>query len=421
MKPFYFLLFFQVSWISAYSQTTPLCTDSTYRQFDFWIGEWDVYSKEGQYQGSNHVEVLLNTCVLQENWTGASTSRGKSFNTYDASKQQWRQVWVDNGGNTIHFDGAYRDGAMRLAGQRIGQDGKPVYDSLVFKPNPSKGEVHQIWTVSRDNKTWQEIFYGIYIPKGQAFGSVQWSSQVAADFQAAEHRQFDFWIGEWKGLVKGKNDQNEWEKQGRLDTKIFPILKGKAILELSKGKQGEQPLQGLSLRFYNTQKQQWESWLYWPGGNRIIYPLYGNFTHGRGEFLIDFTPPGGVPQTTRYTFSDITDQSFRWDAAVSKDERKTWATNLIFENRKTKSTAAWITGPDPWFNNWSKSSGDLAEPDQQLQKLVGHWTGSIEAQGKSAPVSWQVFSVTNGQGLIDFLKIGDREQIGITAYVQTRD
>ncbi|MEM6723655.1 MAG: hypothetical protein AAF598_06425 [Bacteroidota bacterium] len=421
MKPFYTLLVFQVFWISGYSQQTPPCTDSLYRQFDFWIGDWDVYSKDSTYQGSNHVQQLLNTCVLQENWTGASASIGTSFNTYDYTIQQWRQVWVDNGGNTIHFNGNFHDGAMRLAGQRIGPAGKPVYDSLVFKPNLKTGEVHQIWTISQDQKQWEEIFYGIYIPKGQTFGKVNWSSQIAESFQGEPHRQFDFWIGDWKGKVKAKSPEGEWEEQGRLNTKIFPILNGKAILEVSQGQQKEHPLQGFSVRFFNTQTEQWESWLYWPGGNRIIYPLYGNFTHGRGEFFIDFTPPGGLPQTSRYTFSDITDQSFRWDAAVSTDERKTWSTNLIFENHKLQNTAKWLSTSDPWFENWSEPMDQLSVQDHRLLEWEGQWSGTLEVDGQTQPVEWTVHSVMNGQGLLDFMTIGTVEHFGVTAFVSTQD
>jgi tetratricopeptide (TPR) repeat protein len=39
------------------------------RQFDFWIGEWDVKSTTGQAAGRSSIEIILGDCVIFENWT----------------------------------------------------------------------------------------------------------------------------------------------------------------------------------------------------------------------------------------------------------------------------------------------------------------------------------------------------------------
>src|ERR1700734_899931 len=44
------------------------CTDGAHRQFDFWIGDWDVFDVERPTVVVAHarVELILNGCVLHE-------------------------------------------------------------------------------------------------------------------------------------------------------------------------------------------------------------------------------------------------------------------------------------------------------------------------------------------------------------------
>ena len=53
----------------------PACTAAEHRQFDFWIGEWDV-QVSGQPAGSNSVQLILSDCVIMENWSGAGGNFG---------------------------------------------------------------------------------------------------------------------------------------------------------------------------------------------------------------------------------------------------------------------------------------------------------------------------------------------------------
>src|SRR5688572_11534423 len=50
------------------------CTAPEHRQFDFWIGEWDVFGgPEGdRLVGNNTIERSENGCWLVERWRGAS-------------------------------------------------------------------------------------------------------------------------------------------------------------------------------------------------------------------------------------------------------------------------------------------------------------------------------------------------------------
>jgi len=67
----------------AQKASRPCTASPEFRQFDFWIGEWDVQSNgSGQPAGKSSVQLMLGECVIFENWTGALGVNGKSFNIY---------------------------------------------------------------------------------------------------------------------------------------------------------------------------------------------------------------------------------------------------------------------------------------------------------------------------------------------------
>ncbi len=47
------------------------CQGPEHRQFDFWIGHWDVYGPAGKKVGENLIEAFANGCGLAEHWTGS--------------------------------------------------------------------------------------------------------------------------------------------------------------------------------------------------------------------------------------------------------------------------------------------------------------------------------------------------------------
>ena len=95
-------------------QKMPCTTDTLYRQFDFWIGEWEVFGKNGKKAGDSRIELILDSCIILENWKSAgSVYSGKSFNTYNANTKQWQQTWVDNvGGSTEYLQGSLNGNKM---------------------------------------------------------------------------------------------------------------------------------------------------------------------------------------------------------------------------------------------------------------------------------------------------------------------
>jgi hypothetical protein len=113
MKQFLFILIFLVS--VQFCKAQKPCSQPEYRQFDFWLGEWEAFGVNGNKAGDSKISLILDSCIILEEWTSASNPlgllyAGKSFNTWNAALKQWQQTWVDNSGNTTAFTyGKYED------------------------------------------------------------------------------------------------------------------------------------------------------------------------------------------------------------------------------------------------------------------------------------------------------------------------
>jgi tetratricopeptide (TPR) repeat protein len=124
------------------------------RQFDFWIGEWDVKNTQGQPAGKSKIELMLGDCVIFENWTTAPPNiySGKSFNLYNSVTKKWMQTWVDDKGAVIEFiDGEYKDNKLTFVTK---PDAQNQVTKLTFH-NLNPNLVRQHFEVTSDNgKTW---------------------------------------------------------------------------------------------------------------------------------------------------------------------------------------------------------------------------------------------------------------------------
>lgn len=150
---------------TGYAQTPPSEPPPESRQFDFWIGEWEVFSPDGRKTGENRIEQMAGGWGLLENWTGAGGYTGKSLNTWMADKKQWQQFWIGLGGALELAGGLNESGERVLSGQTIGPDGQMARQRITWTPNPD-GTVRQHWEQSAaDGKSWTTAFDGLYRKK----------------------------------------------------------------------------------------------------------------------------------------------------------------------------------------------------------------------------------------------------------------
>lgn len=142
----------------------PKCDTAEFRQFDFWVGDWEVRADDADAAllGRNRIERSADGCRLLENWTSARGGSGQSLNGWDRRYRVWRQFWIGSDGVVLRLEGGLREGAMVMDGELKGRDGGIQRQRITWTPQ-ADGSVRQHWETSEDDgASWSTAFVGIY-------------------------------------------------------------------------------------------------------------------------------------------------------------------------------------------------------------------------------------------------------------------
>jgi ketosteroid isomerase-like protein len=148
----------QTAW-AADSAKTDSCTAAEYRQFDFWIGDWDVFDVDSPAKqvARVHVDRILDGCVLREDYQDTDGHQGQSFSIYDASRKVWHQSWVTNRGQLLQLDGGPQASGMSLRAVEQIDNGKDKQIRGTWRP--VEGGVRETAATSMDGgTTWNPWF-----------------------------------------------------------------------------------------------------------------------------------------------------------------------------------------------------------------------------------------------------------------------
>jgi hypothetical protein len=139
---------------------------------------------------------------------------------------------------------------------------------------------------------------------------------------AAEHHQFDFWIGDWdvslpNGNVAGRN-------------RIEPILKGCALRESWTGARG---VSGTSYNSFDRRTGKWHQTWVDDGGTLLL--LDGEFADGQMVLRSAEVPgPNGTKVINRITWRETAPGEVRQLWEQTSDGGKTWT--VAFDGRYRK-------------------------------------------------------------------------------------
>lgn len=139
------------------------CSGPEYRQFDFWLGDWDAFEAgKAAVVARTHVDRILDGCVLREDYESTNGLKGQSFSLYDASRKIWHQSWATNRGELLTVEGKIEHGEMVLAGA----------ERLVRGTwEPINGGVRETAVTSLDaGKTWHPWFDLVFRPHSSGNG-----------------------------------------------------------------------------------------------------------------------------------------------------------------------------------------------------------------------------------------------------------
>ena len=150
-----------------YAAAFPCMVDSHAREFDFWIGEWDVYVTGTKiYAGHSLIQMIAGGCALLENWDSPS-STGKSINFIDPVTNKWKQSWAGSyaGGIQEFENGEYKDSAMCFQFESKDAASHKIIGRFIFY-NEKPGQVRQFNETSSDEgKTWVTNYDFTYLKK----------------------------------------------------------------------------------------------------------------------------------------------------------------------------------------------------------------------------------------------------------------
>ena len=140
------------------------CTSAEHRQFDFWIGEWQVSSATRKETATNRITREYGGCVVHERYSAPHGYSGESLNIYDASRKIWHQTWVDSDGLLLILEGGLYEGKMVLQGEVRNEHGQPTQHRITWTPN-ANGSVRQLWESTDASGKWTVAFDGLYVRK----------------------------------------------------------------------------------------------------------------------------------------------------------------------------------------------------------------------------------------------------------------
>lgn len=146
---------------AAQQRPPAACTGLEHRQFDYWVGHWNVYrTGETTLRARSRIEKLHDGCVIREEWMPLQGGGGSSLNQYDAVEQRWHQAWMDSTNARVLFEGGLVEGNMVLTGfwKNVQGVGKHGLVRMTYSRN-SDGSVRQFGELSTDHGlAWAPFF-----------------------------------------------------------------------------------------------------------------------------------------------------------------------------------------------------------------------------------------------------------------------
>lgn len=138
-------------------------TTAAHRQFDFWLGRWEVRDETGEtIYGQNRISKREKGCLLLEEYTTDKGFSGSSINYYNPSDGKWHQHWVDNGSSIIQTSGGIEKGSMVMSGTIYYLAGKREAKFRGRWTPLEDGRVRQFFEEEDAQGNWQTWFDGYY-------------------------------------------------------------------------------------------------------------------------------------------------------------------------------------------------------------------------------------------------------------------
>ena len=150
-------------------------------------------------------------------------------------------------------------------------------------------------------------------------------------------RDFDFFLGRWtvqhQRLKQRLAHSDDWESfSGTCETRN--ILDGQGNIDDNVIELPGCAYRAVTLRAFDPSTGTWSIW--WLDArhpHRLDPPVVGKFSNGVGTFYANDVLNGRTIMV-RFLWSDIAENSARWQQAFSEDAGNTWETNWVMDFRR---------------------------------------------------------------------------------------
>ncbi len=147
------------------STPPPACDSPEHKQFDFWVGQWDVYRTDtNQLVARSLIEKLYGGCAVRENWMPIGGTGGGSLNSWRPADKKWLQTWTDTGNNWNEYAGGMEGGAMVLTGTSAKAVGTAMPVRMTYEAKPDGSVVQTGYQSTDGGKTWAVQYQYAYRP-----------------------------------------------------------------------------------------------------------------------------------------------------------------------------------------------------------------------------------------------------------------
>ena len=138
----------------------PNCTTPEFRQFDFWLGEWEMRDRaSGTVLGRAKVEKLSNGCMMREEWISSGGASGSNLSSYHAPEKGWQMASAFANAPLLISQGQFSNGQLVFVGQA-----QQWMVRIVWAATDDPSRVKQTWENSSDGgKTWTMTFDAICV------------------------------------------------------------------------------------------------------------------------------------------------------------------------------------------------------------------------------------------------------------------
>ena len=260
------------------------CRDPQYREFDFWIGEWDIANLQLQDDGAwadvgtatNRVFPVAGGCGIVELWDGYlgdSHIRGFSVRTYNSDTQTWQLLlnWPQqNQAGFSDLEGVFTHGRGDFTSLFASSDGTPGMIRYTFA---DIGHDRFRWndgTSTDDGQTWRTSWIMEFSRRGAManplFNAPMFGTHETPRCTEEVYTATNFLIGNWEST-------NATGQKYRVEG--TPIVDGCAIMEFIKGDNGTDAFTVIG---YETAAKRW-TMTHLDGGNGFdVY--HGQFEDG---------------------------------------------------------------------------------------------------------------------------------------------